>query len=115
MEQRLLDYAKHCLLVGRALCGLNLEDARHIGKQLIRSGSHPGIHYGEARAAESRRDFAHKLGVLLKELRESHNTLRLVVLMDYFPPEKLQNILREGNELIAMMTATVKKLRNPPK
>ena len=77
----------------------------------MRSGSHPGIHYGEARAAESRRDYTHKLGVLLKELREAHNTIRLVRLMNYYPDERTDALLQEGNELVAIFTSTVKKLK----
>lgn len=57
IEVRLMDYAKRCLLLGLDLIGLGFADSKHLAGQLIRSGSHPGIHYGEARAAESRRVF----------------------------------------------------------
>ena len=111
LEQRLLEYARRCMLLSRELLSMPFEDGKHVAKQLMRSGSHPGIHYGEARAAESRKDFTHKLGVLLKELREAHNTIRLVQLMEYFPPKKLYPLIHEGNELVAIMTATVKTLK----
>ena len=114
LEERLLDYAKRCLLLGRGLYALGHEDAKHVARQLIRSGSHPGIHYGEARAAESRKDFTHKLGILLKELREAHNTIRLIRLVGYFPPKQIHPLITEGNELIAILTATVSKLKKPP-
>ena len=45
-------------------------DAKHIANQFMRSGTHPGIHYGEARAAESDKDFLHKLKMINKELGE---------------------------------------------
>jgi len=39
--------------------------------QLVRCSLSPGANYAEARAAESRRDFVHKLQICLKEIRES--------------------------------------------
>lgn len=115
LERRLMNYAKRCLLLGRDLYALQFIDSKHLAGQLIRSGSHPGIHYGEARAAQSRCDYIHKLSVLLKELRESRNTIVIANMMEYYPPEKLTAILAEGNELIAIFTATVKKLKDNPK
>jgi len=47
------------------------KSGNHIGGQLIRSGSSPALNYGEAQSAESRKDFIHKLKIILKELKES--------------------------------------------
>lgn len=44
--------------------------ARHVAGQLLRSATSPGANYEEARGAESRRDFLHKLGIALKEIQE---------------------------------------------
>ena len=44
---------------------------RHVAGQLLRSGTSPGANYEEARGAESRRDFVHKVGIALKELQET--------------------------------------------
>ena len=52
--------------------------AKHLGQQLVRSATAGGANYQEARGAESRNDFAHKLGVALKETREAHYWLRVV-------------------------------------
>src|SRR6476659_952191 len=46
---------------------------RHIGSQLVRSGTSPAPNYEEGCAAESRADFIHKLSICLKELRESRS------------------------------------------
>jgi four helix bundle protein len=51
---------------------------RHIAGQLLRSGTSAGANYEEARGAESKRDFLHKLGISLKEILESHYWLRIV-------------------------------------
>jgi four helix bundle protein len=49
----------------------------HIAGQLLRCGTSPLSNHGEVEAAESRRDFLHKLRICLKELRETRRWLRL--------------------------------------
>lgn len=44
--------------------------AKHLGGQLVRSGTAPALNYAEAVGAESKADFIHKMGIVLKELRE---------------------------------------------
>ena len=56
----------------------NSKAGNHVGGQLLRSGTSPFFNHGEAEAAESPRDFIHRMGVCLKELRESKRALRLV-------------------------------------
>jgi four helix bundle protein len=51
---------------------------RHLAGQLIRSGTAPALHYGEAQSAESRKDFIHKVKIALKELRESRVNLNMI-------------------------------------
>ncbi len=50
----------------------------HIGGQLLRSGTVPAAHHGEARSAESSADFVHKLKIATKELNESEVWLRII-------------------------------------
>lgn len=50
----------------------------YVADQLLRSGTSPYGHHGEAEGAESRDDFIHKLKVCYKELREARRWLRLV-------------------------------------
>jgi four helix bundle protein len=51
---------------------------RHLAAQLVRAGTSCGANYEEARAAESRADFIHKIGVAMKEVREAQYWLRLI-------------------------------------
>jgi four helix bundle protein len=81
---------------------------RNIAAQFVRSASSPALHYGEAIAAESRKDFAHKMKVCLKELRESHNCLQLIKEMGWYDLEKLECAIQEANELISIFCASVK-------
>ena len=76
IEERLLDFA---VRVGRAIDALpDTRLARHIAGQLVRSGTSPAPNYAEGSAAESKLDFLHKLGIVLKELRESSVWIRLL-------------------------------------
>ena len=52
----------------------NTKAGNHLGGQLVRSGTSPALNYGEAQSGESRKDFIHKIKVVLKELRERRST-----------------------------------------
>ncbi len=77
--------------------------ARHIGGQLLRSGTAVGSNYEEARGAESRADFNHKLGVAWKEARESWYWLRLLQKTSVVKPSLVDKILQESNEIAAIL------------
>ncbi len=95
MDERLLDFADRAGKVVNALPGSRL--GRHIAGQLVRSGTSPGPNYQEACAAESRADFVHKLGICLKELRESRFWIRLIIKSKLLKEAKMVNILDECN------------------
>ena len=77
IEERLIDFAVRVIVVCEALPRTAV--GRHIGGQLLRSGTSPAPNYGEARAAESGKDFVHKLKVVLKELNESRIWLKMII------------------------------------
>ena len=76
LEERLIDYA--VLIIQIADNMIDTRAGNHIAGQIVRSGTYPALHYGEAQSAESRQDFIHKLKVLLKELRETNNALKII-------------------------------------
>lgn len=67
LEERLIQFAVLIIEITESLN--NTRAGNHIADQLVRSGTSPALHYGEAQSAESRNDFIHKLKVLLKKLR----------------------------------------------
>ena len=67
LEERLVNYTCRMIDVVEALPGTRA--GNYIAGQLIKSCHSPTFNYGEAQAAESREDFIHKLGIVLKELR----------------------------------------------
>jgi four helix bundle protein len=79
----------------------------HIRIQLLKSGTSPGANYEEACGAESRSDFIHKLGVVLKELKESRFWLRVIKKADLLPVDQLDPILKECEELCAIVASSI--------
>ena len=74
----------------------------------MRSGTAPALNYGEAQAAESKADFVHEMKICLKDLRETTNSLKIIFRRNWFPKEKLNPIMNENNELIAIFMASRK-------
>jgi len=77
----------------------------HLGGQLLRSATSPALNYGEAQGAESSKDFVHKLGIVLKELRESLNCLKILAGTNYIQSES--PIIKECNELVSIFVKSV--------
>lgn len=106
LEERLLDYGARIISLTKALPADYAE--RHIANQLLRSGTAPLSHHGEAQSAESPADFVHKLHLALKELRESQRWLRLLDRAKLVPPGRdLSPLLDETDELIRIFVSSI--------
>ncbi len=66
---------------------------------------------GEVQSAESRRDFIHKLGICLKELRETRTWLKFMREMDLASEQSLAPVMRECDELLAILATGIKTAR----
>ena len=106
MEERLIEFASRIIDMVEALP--KTAAAKHLGGQILRSGTSPALNYGEAQAAESRDDFVHKMKVCLKELRETLICLKLVSKRNWFSEGKLTPLVAENNELVSMFVASTK-------
>tara|TARA_R110002072_G_scaffold13481_2_gene56914 strand:- start:133433 stop:133834 length:402 start_codon:yes stop_codon:yes gene_type:complete len=105
IEERLLEFA---VRVGKAVDALpDTRLARHIAGQLVRSGTSPAPNYAEACAAESKKDFIHKLAIALKELRESHVWIRLIVKSDLIPEQRLEQLRDECDQLCKIIAKSL--------
>jgi four helix bundle protein len=80
----------------------------HISKQLLRCGTAAAANYAEARGAESRSDFIHKLRIVLKELNETSVWLQLIVKTCLLPRDKLVAIVAENEHLCRIIAASIK-------
>jgi four helix bundle protein len=74
LEERLINFA--VLIVEIVGTMPDTKAATHLAGQLLRSGTSPALNYVEAQGGESRRDFIHKIKIVLKELRESYVCLK---------------------------------------
>ena len=84
--------------------------SRHVGSQLIRSATGAGANYEEARAAESRDDFVHKVGIAAKEIREAGYWLTLIHRVGW-SDRSLVTTVREASELAAILGASARTAR----
>jgi len=105
LDERLIDFAASIIDVSEALP--QTIAGRHIGGQLVRSGTAPALHYGEAQGGESRRDFIHKMKVALKELRETFNCLRIIKKKNWYSAVSLAVIIDENNQLISIFVKSI--------
>jgi four helix bundle protein len=86
-------------------------EAQVLGKQLLRSGTSVGAHYREAIRARSNAEFISKLEGGMQELEESSYWLELLVEAGIFPTEKLQPLMSEANELMAILVTCAKNAK----
>ncbi len=107
LEDRLLEFAVNIVELTESLP--STRSGNHIAGQLLRCGTSPLSNHGEVEAAESRKDFLHKLRICLKELREAKRWLRLVGRLKRLgQPANLTVSLNEIEELIRIFAASVK-------
>ena len=109
LEERLIDFAVRVIAVCNALSDKPTE--RHIRGQLLRSGTSPAPNYGEARAAESDKDFIHKLKIVLKELNESRVWLKILIRTNILSARLLADLLDECDQLCRIISASIQTAR----
>src|SRR5712691_6792938 len=93
LEERLLEYAARIIRLVEKLP--ETRAGNHVAGQLLRSGTSALPNHGEAQAAESRRDFIHKMKICHKELRESRRWLRLIQRVPLLKPRLVQSLVEE--------------------
>jgi len=106
LEDRFIDYTIRISNVVDKIDNSRL--GNHIAGQLIRSGSSPALNYGEAQSAESRKDFIHKMKIILKELKESRVCLKIIKRKPLISnTNNLIKIMKETEELIAIVYKSI--------
>ena len=94
LDERLINFAAAVIDVSEALP--NTLAGRHVAGQLVRCGTAPALHYGEAQGAE---------------LRESFNCHRIVRKKKWYDEERLTKILDENNQLISIFVKSIETAR----
>lgn len=86
-------------------------EAQVLGKQVLRSGTSIGAHYREGYRAKSDPDIVNKFESTLQELDETEYWLDLLVRSDIVPAVRVESLIKETNELIAIFTTIVTKIK----
>lgn len=105
IAERLLDFAANVIKMAAAMS--KSPTGKHVAGQLVRSATSAGANYEEVRGAESGKDFVHKLGICLKELRESRYWLMLIGRASLAPPDSTCDIIQEAGELCRIVGKSI--------
>ena len=106
LEDRLIEFAVRIITLVTALP--DTPAAKHIGRQLLRSGTSPAPNYAEARGAESNADFVHKLKVALKELNETSVWLKMLCRANLITPHRVEELIDENQQLCRILNSSTK-------
>ena len=106
LEDRLVRFSISIIGMTKGL--ENCFESQHLSKQIIRSGTAVALLYGEAQGAISKKDFIHKISLVLRELRETQMNLRIIegsnLLNDH---ELMIRIKDENSQLIGIFMKTL--------
>ncbi len=106
LEERLVTFS--VLIIDLVNEMPNTKAGNHLSGQIVRSGTSVSLNYGEAQSGESRRDYVHKIKVVLKELRETYICLKIISRTKLYKTEEIiQAALKENNELISIFVKSV--------
>jgi four helix bundle protein len=115
LSERLWQFAAR---VGKAVDALpDTRLGRHVAGQLVRCGTSAPPNYDEGCAAESRDDFIHKLGIALKELKETLGWLRFIIISHLLSERRIASLQGEGRELAKILGRSIvtAKAKRPPR
>ena len=109
LRERTREYALRVIRLSEALP--KSATGKVLGMQVLRAGTSVGAHYREAHRARSNAEVISKLEGALQELDEASYWLELIGDAKLLPPERLQALIDETNELIAILVTMVKRVK----
>jgi four helix bundle protein len=114
LENRLVEFSVYIIEIINEIP--NSKAGNHLSGQLVRSGTSVSLNYGEAQSGEPRRDFIHKLKIVLKELRETFVALKIIHQAKLYKTEiKIIKAKKENNELISIFVKSVENAQKNEK
>jgi len=106
LEERLVNFSVLIIEIVNNMS--NSKAGNTMGNQIVRSGTSVALNYGEAQSGESRKDFIHKMKIVLKELRETFVALKIIHKAKLYGNEEEVNIAKnEVNELISIFVKSI--------
>lgn len=109
LKQRTKAYGLRILKVVESLTRTFI--AQRLGDQLLRAGTAVGANYRAAARAKSRADFISKMGTVEEECDESLFWMEMLIDSGMLPARRLQPLLAEGNEILAITVASIRTAR----
>ena len=110
LENRLIDFSVKVIEITDNLA--KNRKTSNLIDQVLRSASASALNYGEAQSAESKKDFIHKISIIMKELRETQvNLAMLSRLIPEGSSDEWKQIMRENDELLAIFHKTIQTAR----
>jgi len=106
MKRRTKEFAKEIIRLCRKLP--NNREGRLIGDQIFRSGTSVAANYRSACRARSKADFISKLSIVEEEADETLFWLEVINEMKIFHYEKLDALMKENDEILAIVVASLK-------
>ena len=107
IHERVMEYALRGIKLYQYLRKQKDDVAWTLGKQYLRSATSIGANLAEAHGGESRADFVHKCAIAQKEARESKYWLKLMLRAKIVSEKRLQPLLRETEEILAIVTTII--------
>lgn len=107
LEERTAEFAENVIELVKMINENSIN--RPLITQLIRSSSSIGANYMEADAAESKKDFRHKIAICKKEAKETRHWLRLMAKANQECSEKCRKLWQESHELLLIFSTILKK------
>ena len=104
LQDRTKRFALRIITMFRALP--KTEEARIIGKQVLRSSTSVAANYRAACRARSKAEFTSKMGVVVEEIDETVLWLELLVEGEIVSMTKMKDLLDEANDLLAIFSAS---------
>jgi len=109
LKARTKDYALRIIRLVGTLPSNRTTDV--IAKQLLRCGTSVGANYRAACRAKSNADFIAKMGIVEEEADESLYWMELLISGDIVPESRLSDLMNEGNEIVAIIVASIRTAR----
>ncbi len=109
--QRATEYSLRAIQLYRHLAGNRDVVCQVIGRQFLRSATSIGANLVEAQSGESRKYFIHKYSIAQKEAKETKYWLTLMIEAQLVADERLNDLMQETCELIAIITSIIVKAK----
>ena len=108
MKKRTKEFAVHVVRFYRSLP--KTDEARVLGRQILRSGTSVAANYRAVCRAKSTADFINKLRIVEEECDESLFWMKLLVDNNFVKPSRLTALMKEADELLAIIVSAAKPL-----